>query len=438
MPTEEEETEAEYIENVKQKLKGLYQRIRFKLDGTPFCKYIHDAVDCFYNIFAGQFTEMPMQTDTALCLTEWYVQLWLRCAALEKPKWNDEICNEFLAVQQYVAKRFHKDTPEGEAVQHLPTTAEQVVPVSPARTGKFTYREAEEARQRQCEVDITAMAERLRDLDNLIDKRLQIIFKNTGKDGDNGVSKDIRRCVEKLWEISENASKKGELVTTYARTKMSPDRAIYLIEEMVRYNLKYAASPGDEKKSFGEAIERYIDQTWTLANTFLTKYESEDKRKDRLYQEQQEREAEEKARAVQELRLAKKLADEKVMAMYAAKRQAAEAKKQELQRQRELEEKQDLVLTNTISEARQKLIQELGTVGKTYKRLVSRFGDTNLITHPDSTKYLHDGRILRGLIELTRHMSQLNSKRPFNRSEDTYHCCQLLRDCTCYLACDGK
>jgi len=80
------------------------------------------------------------------------------------------------------------------------------------------------------------------------------------------------------------------------------------------------------------------------------------------------------------------------------------------------------------------LKQELGTVGKTYKGLVSRFGDTNLITHPDSRSYLHVGQILGGLIELVNYMAT----RPFKRTEDTYHCCELLRDCTCYLACDGK
>jgi hypothetical protein len=142
------------------------------------------------------------------------------------------------------------------------------------------------------------MAERLRDLDILIDTRLQITYKNTGKEGNNGVSKDIRRCVEKLWEISKNVSK-GELVTTYTRIKMPPDRAIYLIEEMVMYDLNYAASPGDKKKSFGADIERYINETWTLAKTFLTKYESEQKSKDRLYKEERER-------VLEEIRLAKR------------------------------------------------------------------------------------------------------------------------------------
>ncbi len=88
----------------------------------------------------------------------------------------------------------------------------------------------------------------------------------------------------------------------------------------------------------------------------------------------------------------------------------------------------------TWSKARLQLNEELGTVGKTYKRLVSRFTDTNFGKTRSSPDYLHVGQILGGLIELTDYMAT----RPFKRSEDTYHCCQLLRDCTCFLACDEK
>jgi hypothetical protein len=122
------------------------------------------------------------------------------------------------------------------------------------------------------------------------------------------------------------------------------------------------------------------------------------------------------------------------MAFWAEKRQAAQAEKQELQRQRKLEEEQDLVTKATWSEARLKLIQELGTVGKTYKSLVSRFGDTNRGKRRSSPDYLHVGQILGGLIELTDYMAT----QPFKRSKDTYHRCELLRDCTCFLVCDEK
>ncbi len=165
----------------------------------------------------------------------------------------------------------------------------------------------------------------------------------------------------------------------------------------------------------------------------MTRYESERKRQDCLYEQQREQEAEEKARVLQELGRAKIQADAKLMAVYAAKRQAAEAEKQELQRQRELEEKQDLETKPGFLKARLKLVGDLGTVCKTYKKLVSNFTDTNFGKTRTDPKYLHDGWILGGLIKLTDCMAQ-----PFKRSEDTYHCCALLRDCTCYLACDEK
>ncbi len=90
--------------------------------------------------------------------------------------------------------------------------------------------EAESAkRQRQREIEITSIVDRLRDLNVLIDTRMQNEYKFTGREGGNRDSSDVRICVEDLWDISEIVQK-GELVKTYTRNKMTSDKAIYLIE----------------------------------------------------------------------------------------------------------------------------------------------------------------------------------------------------------------
>ncbi len=108
-------------------------------------------------------------------------------------------------------------------------------------------------------------------------------------------------------------------------------------------------------------------------------------------------------------------------------------------RQRRLEHAQseaaDLEAKNTWSAARMKLTGDLGTMRKTYKGLVSRKTDAvNFVRPYDSPTYVHDGRILLGLNELFEHMA----KKSFKKTQDTYRCCEFLRDCTKYLAYDGQ
>jgi hypothetical protein len=256
--------------------------------------------------------------------------------------------------------------------------------------------------ERQREVDITEIAEGLRDLDIDMDTALR-----KDQDWGNAVSGTMHRCVNKFWK------KKGRGVTQYELITMTTEQKIQMIEaiyEDMRTDSKW------QKDKLGSFIAADIDAIFELVKDFLSRNESEKHKAERLQKE-----------AALE---ARRLADEEAK----AKRLAKDEERQELNRQRKQEEEQDLVTNATWSDARKELIQELGTVGKTYKRLVSRFGDTNLITPYGSKNYLHVGQILGGLIQLTDYMAT----RPFKRSEDTYHCCELLRDCTCFLACDDK
>jgi hypothetical protein len=86
--------------------------------------------------------------------------------------------------------------------------------------------------------------------------------------------------------------------------------------------------------------------------------------------------------------------------------------------------------------ARLKLAGDLGTMRKTYEGFVSRFVEAtaNFFRRYDSPNYVHPGKILGGLNELSEYMAT----RSFKKTQDTYKCCEFLRDCTKFLACDGK
>jgi hypothetical protein len=71
---------------------------------------------------------------------------------------------------------------------------------------------------------------------------------------------------------------------------------------------------------------------------------------------------------------------------------------------------------------------------KTYNKLVSRVGDAVNFASYGSSGYLHTGDIQSGLAVLA---DKMQTQR-FYRTWDTYRCCEFLRDCTKYLACDGR
>ncbi len=130
------------------------------------------------------------------------------------------------------------------------------------------------------------------------------------------------------------------------------------------------------------------------------RYENENKKADRLYEEAKDREQEAK-------RQARKLAAEESRAAAEAERRASEGKKQELQRQRTLEEARDLEVQPGWSEERLKLAADLGTIRKTYEGIVSRVGDAmrRASFGRGSSNYIFDGYILGVLMELSNYMT---------------------------------
>jgi len=288
-------------------------------------------------------------------------------------------------------------------------------------------------RQRECAAEITEIANRLRDLNMLIDAFLRAEFNRTGKEGGNTVSSGIRICVEKMWEIIERVDAKGKLVKTYVRKKMTVDRAINNIEEMFEYRLSYAAEKSSHKESFGKDISKRIDEVLDLVRDFLKRNESEKRKAERLKAQERRREEEAKRREKMRDEEAKRVAD-------AAKKRVDDEKAQELLTQRIAEyaraEAADVAVKNTWSAARVKLADDLGTMCKTYDRLVSRFVEAtaNFFTPMNSPKYVHDGVILLGVNGLSEYMAT----RSFSKTQDTYRCCEFLRNCTKYLACDGR
>jgi hypothetical protein len=242
--------------------------------------------------------------------------------------------------------------------------------------------------------DITQIKILLRDLDIEITKSNKT----------NSVTATVRRCTNYFWNISD------ELVPTYEPKIMTTEKAIRNIDAIWSDMKDHSTW---QKSLLADHISNAFDNILTLVKSFCRNIRKRMREANWLREE---------------------AADEEATAKRRAQDEEATAKRQELNRQRKLEEEQDLVAKDTWSAARLKLAGDLGTVGKTYKRLVSRFRDTNFGKLPYSPDYLHAGKILGGLIELTHYMAT----RPFKRSEDTYHCCELLRDCTCYLECDDK
>jgi hypothetical protein len=249
--------------------------------------------------------------------------------------------------------------------------------------------------------DITLIKNSLRDLDIAITNS-----KNT-----NSVTATVRRCTNRFWNISD------ELVPTYEPKIMTPAEAIKNIEN-IEFDMERHSTW--HKSLLAHDISNAFDALFLLVKLFCQNIDERMREANWSREEAANEEATAKRRALNE--------------EAKAKRQAEEAERQEWNRKRKLEEAQDLVAKDTWSAARLKLAGDLGTVGKTYQMLVSRFTDTNFGKKPSSPNYLHDGQILGGLIKLTDYMTT----QSFKRSEDTYHCCELLRDCTCYLACDGK
>jgi hypothetical protein len=323
--------------------------------------------------------------------------------------------------------------------KEAPFSRGKVAP-DPDTGGSFGNTEGFDGDEAERAAEITEIANRLKDLNMLIDASLRDKYKRTGREGGNTVSSDIRICAEQMWEITERVDVKGKLVKTYMRKKMTVDQAIYAIEEMCEFRLKYAAEQSSHKKSFGDDISDRIDEAFEIVRDFLTRNESEKRKAERLEAEERRRHEEAKRREKMRDEEAKRAAD-------AAKKRAEDEKAEELRRQRiaeyALAEAADVAVSDTLWEARRKLAGELGKMRKTYERFVSRFGEdtANYFTPMNSPKYVHDGVILGGLNGLSEYMARRSSSKTqetFSKRQDTFRCCEFLRNCTKYLACDGR
>jgi hypothetical protein len=257
--------------------------------------------------------------------------------------------------------------------------------------------------ERQREADITYIAELLRALDIFLDEARR-------KDEHcwNSVTAAMHRYAAYFWKKNDKDA------TQYELKKLTTEEKIQLIEQ-IRDRM-----PSDSwwhKKGLldyrdGSDIVADIDEISKIVKDFLSRNESEKSWAERL-QKEAKREAEEQAAEV-------------MRAAAEVKRIADEEERRELNRQRILEEAQDLLAEPAWTEARQKLVQELQTVHKTYERLAKRLGD--------EISNIPIGGILGGQIQLSHYIAT----QTYKRTEDTYLFCQLLRNCTCYLACDDK
>jgi hypothetical protein len=168
----------------------------------------------------------------------------------------------------------------------------------------FYGNETERAtRQRECAAEITEIANRLRDLNMLIDASHRNEYERTGKETENNVSADIEICAKKIWTISESVNLKGKLVKAYVRKEMTNDQAIYFIEEMFESRLRHAADNDFHKRRYGRDISDRIDQAVALVRDFLTRNESEKHKEQRLKAEEKRREEEAKRREEEAKRL---------------------------------------------------------------------------------------------------------------------------------------
>ena len=206
----------------------------------------------------------------------------------------------------------------------------------------------------------------------------------------------------------------------YQRKTWTTEHELELMEDMNTWDMRDPCV--EHKERLGDDIAKEFDAICIVVRGFVARNESAKYKTKRL-------EAQARTLAAQEKETAAEAAAEAI-------RQAQLEARLALQRRTALENARDLEAKGAWKAARLKVTQDVRTVNKTYEGLASRLGDgvSNFVTAWNSPGYLHVGQILGGLIELSEYMAT----KTFKRTEDTYQCCQLLRDCTVYLACDDK